>query len=455
MMPKILALTFIALAASSVLAQPSQSGRKPNFVVIFTDDQGYQDLGCYGSPDIKTPRTDQMAAEGMRFTDFYVAAPVCTPSRAALLTGSYPARNGMAGGVLHPNSTNGLNPDEITIAEILKAQGYATACIGKWHLGDAPVFLPTRQGFDVYFGIPFSNDMGYKPADVKETPLMRGEKVIEQPVDQRTLTERYTTESIKFITENKDRPFFLYLPHTMPHVPLFVSKKFAGKSARGLYGDVIEEIDWSTGRILDALKGLGLDDDTLLVFTSDNGPWLVKGADGGSALPLRDGKATTYEGGVRVPCVMRWPGHIPEGVVSHELATAMDLLPTMVALAGAEAPQDRVIDGRDIRALVAGEAEAKSPHEAFFYHTRQGALDGVRSGPWKLLLHEPAELYHLEKDISESTNVAAENPEVAARLRRLAADFADDLAQHNRPQGEIVEAEKPARKAGKRAASAP
>ena len=420
---------------------PRPSTKPPNFIIIFTDDQGYNDLGCCGSPDIKTPCIDRMAAEGMRFTDFYVAAPVCTPSRAALMTGCYPQRVSLAGPqiVLHPRSTNGLNPNEITIATLLKQRNYATACIGKWHLGHLPPFLPTRHGFDYYYGIPYSNDM-------VPTPLMRNEKVIEEPAVQETLTERYTEEAIKFIRQNKGAPFFLYLPHTMPHTPLHVSERFKGRSAAGLYGDVIECIDWSTGVIIETLQELGLDERTLVIFTSDNGPWLVRGKHGGRAYPLRAGKGTTYEGGQRVPCVMRWPGRIPAGRARSEVATTMDLLPTFARLADIDPPKDRIIDGKDIWPLMSGAPGTKSPHKAFFYYFCDN-LQAVRSGKWKLVLERilameflyrirdlenplekvPEALYDLEADIGEQTNVIDEHPDVAARLRGYIEQMRDDL----------------------------
>jgi len=443
--------------------------RLPNFVVIFTDDQGYQDVGCFGSPKIKTPHLDQMAAEGRKFTSFYVAASVCSPSRAALLTGCYPPRVSIPG-VLFPRSNTGLSDKEVTLAELLKTRGYATACIGKWHLGFQQKFLPTRHGFDSYYGIPYSNDMWLGPgmdfaegaklpegATIEElrkgprqrnaVPLMRDEKVIEYPADQATLTKRYTEEAVRFITANKDKPFFLYLPHTMPHIPLFASKAFKGKSARGLYGDVIEEIDWSTGQILDTLKKLGIDGDTCVIFTSDNGPWLSKKAHGGCALPLRDGKFTVYEGGMREPCIMRWPGRIPAGTACSEIATTMDLLPTFAKLAGAEPPRDRVIDGRDIWPLMAGQPGAKTPHEAFFYFRGNG-LQAVRSGDWKLHLGRtvgrgdkrrqvPGRLYNLREDIGETTDVAAQHPDIVQRLTALAARMAEDIKQNRRPCGKV------------------
>jgi arylsulfatase A-like enzyme len=397
---------------------------KPNFIIIFTDDQGYQDLGCFGSPLIKTPRIDRMAAEGMKFTDFHVAAPVCTPSRAALMTGRYPVRVGLPD-VLFPGSKIGIKPGEKTIAEVLKARGYATQVVGKWHLGHLPEFLPMRHGFDHYFGIPYSNDM-------KPTPLMRDEQTVEEPAVLETLTERYTEECVKFIKANKDRPFFLYMAHTMPHVPLAVSPKFAGKSKRGLYGDVLECIDWSTGQILDALSECGIDKKTFVMYTSDNGPWLVKGENGGAALPLRDGKGTTYEGGMRVPCVMRWPGRIPAGKTCSEMALTMDMMPTITKLAGAALPEHK-IDGCDIWPLMTAAEGAKDPHQAFFYY-RSRTLEAVRAGKWKLIIYAPdspkadqPELYDLAADIGETSNLAAANPNIVARLRALAEDGVKDI----------------------------
>ncbi len=404
--------------------QNRASANGPNFVIIFTDDQGYADIGCYGAEGFETPNLDRMAAEGMRFTDFYVGAPICSPSRAALLTGCYPQRVSIPR-VLFPDDRIGLNPCEITIADILKSKGYATACIGKWHLGHLPQFLPTRQGFDYYFGLPYSNDM-------KPLPLMEGEQVLEQKTDQSQLTRRYTEKALDFIRKNAHRPFFLYLPHTMPHVPLAVSDRFKGKSKRGLYGDVIMEIDWSVGEILKALKELNLDRKTLVIFTSDNGPWLTMGKNGGSAKPLRDGKLTTYEGGLRVPCIVRQPGTIPAGYVCRELATTMDLLPTFAALVGARVPQDRKIDGKNIWPLLTN-PDAKSPHKAFFYYL-ETQLEAVRSGKWKLILpHKhrdkpvPMALYDLENDIGEQTDVSAQHPQVVKRLTALADEMRKEL----------------------------
>jgi len=432
--------------------------RHPNFVVFLTDDQGYQDVGCFGSPLIRTPHLDRMAREGVKFTDFYVAAAICSPSRAALLTGCYPPRVGIER-VLFPNDTIGLNPSEITIAEILRGQGYATTCIGKWHLGHKPEFLPTRQGFDSFFGIPYSNDMTIDPEarlapgihlregqtleDIRagrtaggRVPLMRDEEVIEYPADLTTLTRRYTEQAVGFIKDNRHRPFFLYLPHTMPHVPLAASPAFKGKSPRGLYGDVIEELDWSAGQVLETLRDQGLAENTFVIFTSDNGPWLDMKADGGCALPLRAGKMTTYEGGLREPCIMWWPGTIPAGAVCSEVASTIDLLPTFAALAGAAVPGDRVIDGRDIRPLLTGGKNARSPHEAFYYYWLND-LQAVRCGKWKLMRAGPNqfELYDLANDIGETQNLAARHPDVVQRLSAMMDQFDKDLKAHARPAG--------------------
>jgi len=463
----LVAALFLALPTRAPSAEPA----RPNFVIIFTDDQGYQDVGCFGSPDIKTPHLDRMAREGMRFTDFYVGQPVCTASRAALLTGCYPNRVGLLG-ALGPRSKVGISDKELTIAQVLKTRRYATAIFGKWHLGDSPQFLPTRHGFDEYFGLPYSNDMWPNhPTNGKNyppLPLIAGEKVTGLMPDQTQLATWYTEHALRFIERNKHRPFFLYVAHNMPHVPLHVSDKFKGKSARGLYGDVIMEIDWSVGQILDALKRHGLDDNTLVVFTSDNGPWLLYGNHAGSALPLREGKTTTFDGGLREPCIMRWPGRIPAGSVCHELAATMDLLPTFSKLAGAELPRDRIIDGRDIWPLMSGRTGVKTPHEAYFYYWGKH-LQAVRSGQWKLhLAHEydhpdpkghdgqPGKyakreigvaLFDLENDIGESNDVAAQHPDVVARLQALAESSRDDLGdsatgregKNVRPPGRLVE----------------
>ena len=414
----------LGVATLTVPGCAKPTTRKPNFVIIFTDDQGYADVGCFGAEGFETPNLDRMTAEGAKFTDFYAAAPVCSPSRAALLTGCYPMRVSIPR-VLFPRDKIGLNPDEVTIADMLKTRGYATCCIGKWHLGHLPEFLPTRQGFDYYFGLPYSNDMS-------PLPLIEGEETIELKPDQSQLTRRYTEKAVEFIKKNKDRPFFLYLPHTMPHVPLYVSDKFKGKSKGGLYGDVIMEIDWSVGQILETVKQLGIDEKTLVIFTSDNGPWLSKGAHGGSAKPLRGGKFATYEGGMREPCIMRWPGKIAAGTVCPEIATTMDFLPTFAKLAGAKVPTNRIIDGKDISALMT-DPKAKTPYKAFFYYFER-QLGAVRSGQWKLILERkrekktiPAALYNLQEDIEETRDLSADHPDVVRRLTELAEKIREDI----------------------------
>ncbi|MHC4543747.1 MAG: sulfatase-like hydrolase/transferase [Planctomycetota bacterium] len=454
-------LKTVGLSAASLVvpgcASPAQqlppraSTGKPNFIIIFTDDQGYQDVGCFGSPNINTPNLDRMAVEGTKFTDFYSAASVCSPSRAALLTGCYPPRVSITK-VLFPRDSIGLNPDEVTIADVLKTRGYATACIGKWHLGHLSQFLPTSNGFDSYFGIPYSNDMDgvkgrnrnldrawrqkdYSPWNV---PLMRNEDIVERPADQTTLIERYTQEAVKFIHKNKKRPFFLYLPHTMPHIPLFVSDEFFVADAHKAYKATIEQIDSSVGRILEALKKAGVDKNTLVVFTSDNGPWLSKKHHGGSALPLRDGKFTTYEGGMREPCIARWPGKIPAGRVCGEICGTIDLLPTFAKLAEGEVPPDRVIDGKDIWPLMSGKPGAKSPHKTYFYY-RGNNLEAVRSGRWKLRRRKKAELYDLNADISEKNNLVDKHPEVVKRLTGMMEEFDRELKANARPPGKAVE----------------
>ncbi|TDI45016.1 MAG: arylsulfatase [Acidobacteria bacterium] len=431
--------------------------RPPNIVIIFTDDQGYADVGVYGAVGFETPHLDQMAAEGIRFTNFLVSSPACSPSRAALLTGSYPVRVGIPN-VLFPHHNIGLAPEEITIAELLKEKGYATAVFGKWHLGHHPEHLPLSHGFDEYFGIPYSNDMtpdvskNPNPAAQRHPPIPLVEQleVIEIEPDQSQLTRRYTERAVDFIERNRERPFFLYLPHTMPHMPLFVSERFQDASERGLYGDVIMEIDWSVGEILGALERLGLDEQTLVLFTSDNGPWLVKGENGGSAGPFREGKGSSFEGGHRVPAIMRWPGQIPAGLVSDELVTAMDIFPTVAGIVGAELPTDRVIDGKDIWPIVSGQPGAKTPHDVFYYYW-PSALRAVRSGKWKLHLphtynsiegaqiatetfhgiYRQAEiglsLFDLETDRGETTDVSAEHPEVVERLLALAEEAREEL----------------------------
>ncbi len=443
---------FIILAAwlSSAMPAHAAKGAKPNFIVILADDLGYNDLGCFGSPLIKTPHLDRMAKEGVRFTSFYVGAPVCTPSRAALLTGCYPARVGMGdelvnqpeyGGiigkswvkVIHSGSKLGLNPDETIIPEVLKPAGYYCGMIGKWHLGDAPEFNPVRAGFDSFFGVPYSNDM--KPFYF----ISQTERLPDPPVMDE-LTATYTEHATKFIRTRKDQPFFLYLAHNMPHTPLTPGKRFAGHSPRGLYGDAVEEIDWSVGEIVKTLKETGMDERTLVIFLSDNGPWIVKGEKGGSAFPLRNGKTTSYEGGFRVPCVMWGPGILKHpGRVSDEILTSMDFLPTFAAMAGIDYHPEKKIDGQNASSLIIGESGAKSPWSHFYYYFGT-ELHAVREGKYKLrapnmLRNEdiyrrdeyasapvPAALYDLHLDLGEQKSVLKDHPDIQKHLECLLDD---------------------------------
>lgn len=479
--PAMLVVTLVAVLATCT-ARTVSPPSPPNVVIVFADDLGYGDLGCYGARGYRTPNLDRMAAEGLRFTSFYAAQAVCSASRAALLTGCYPNRIGIQG-ALGPGSKTGLHADEWTLAEILKTRGYATAIFGKWHLGDAPPFLPTRHGFDEYFGLPYSNDMWpFHPdyADLPpeaaarkrgypDLPLFQGDQVVIRPVTpehQARLTAWYTERAVEFIRRHRHQPFFLYVPHAMPHVPLFAGKRFQGKSRTGVYADVIRELDWSVGQILRTLKKLDLDAQTLVIFTSDNGPWLLYGNHAGSAGPWREGKGTMFEGGVRVPCIARWPGRIPHGRVCDELAATIDLLPTVAALAGAPLPPGRTIDGQNLWPLLSATPGARTPHDAYlFYWGRE--LQAIRSGPWKL--HFPhtyprpkppgaegkpgryaqhrigRELFNLETDPGETTNVAAAHPEVVGRLEALAerarADLGDTATQRSgsgvRPAGRL------------------
>lgn len=432
---------------SDHLSSEQDTTRLPNIVIIFTDDQGYNDVGCYGSPDIKTPHLDQMAREGTRFTNFYVSQPVCSASRASLLTGCYANRVNVHNAFM-PNNGKGLHSNEVTIAEMLKPLGYATAIYGKWHLGSEPEFLPTRQGFDDYFGIPYSNDMWpYHPQqgpifNFQPLPLIHNETIVDTLEEQHLLTRQYTEHAVDFITKNQETPFFLYVPHSQPHVPLFVSDRFAGTSERGLYGDVISEIDWSVGQILQALKDNQLDEHTLVVFASDNGPWLSYGTHSGSAHPLREGKGTSLEGGVRVPCIVRWPDHLPAGQTISAPAMTIDLLPTIAEITGATLPP-HTIDGISMLPLLK-EGDGTPPHHQayyFYYHVNQ--LQAVLSGDgrWKLYLPHQyrslegragrddgipveynhkmpmgLELYDLHNDISETTNVITQHPDILREL---------------------------------------
>jgi arylsulfatase len=445
----LLLLLLVAVTVTSTFAQ-----RLPNVVIIFIDDMGYADIEPFGARGYKTPNLNRMAKEGIRFTDFYVAQAVCSASRTALLTGCYPNRLGLHG-ALGPSAKHGINDNEVTIAELLKPKGYATAIYGKWHLGHHPQFLPTRHGFDEYFGLPYSNDMWpkhpeAKPGTYPDLPLIENDKVVQLMPDQSQLTRQYTERAVSFIERNKTRPFFLYVPHTMVHVPLFVGDKFKGSSKSSLYGDVVQEVDWSVGEILGALKKHNLDKDTLVIFTSDNGPWLSYGEHAGSSGRLREGKGTAWDGGVRVPFIARWPGKIPAGRVMKQPAMTIDLLPTIAKLVNAELPKHK-IDGLDIWPLLKGDTKAKNPHDAYFFYYNANELQAVRSGQWKLILPHTyrtlgqqakakdgipvkyrnvqagLELYDLGKDSGETRNVADQHPDVVKHLTALAEQAREDL----------------------------
>jgi arylsulfatase A len=441
-------------------AAPSAQ-RPPNFIIIFADDMGYADIGPFstikGPLRPHTPNLDRMATEGIRLTSFYVAQAVCSASRAALLTGAYSNRVGIQGALNH-TAQYGLNPDEMTIAEVLKQRGYATAIYGKWHLGHQKPFLPLRHGFDEYYGLPYSNDMWPRHPQrgnfFPDLPLIEGDEVVKLDPDQSRLTAGYTDRAVSFIERHRNAPFFLYVPHAMPHVPLFVSDASAGRTKAGLYGDVIAEIDQSVGRILDAVKRANLDNDTLVIFASDNGPWMSYGNHAGSPGPFRESKGTSFEGGVRVPFVARWPGRIPKGAVGTLPAMTIDLLPTLAKLAGAPVSTERIIDGRDMWPLLAGRSNAQPLRDALYFYWG-GELHAVRSGRWKLHLPHPYQsldvaghdgspgkyvrkeiplsLFDLEKDAGETTNVADRNPAVVKQLleyaERAREDLGDSLTQ--------------------------
>lgn len=470
-MKQLLAILLIAHASLTVMF--AAAVRPPNIVLILADDLGYSDIGCFGAKDIRTPHLDRLAAQGTRFTSFYVAQAVCTASRAALMSGCYPNRIGLAGALNH-TSRNGIHPDEWLLPEMLKARGYATLCIGKWHLGTVPNLRATRHGFDEWFGIPYSNDNSkYHPvlaAEMPPLPLHEGDKVLELDADQSQFTRRFTERAVSFIERNAKQPFFLYLPHIMPHVPIFASERFRDHSQRGRYGDAVEELDWSVGEIMAALDRLRLADNTIVIFFSDNGPWLSYGEHAGSARPLREGKLTTFEGGVRVPLLVRWPGKVPAGRVSHEPWMAIDWLPTLTEIVGGRTPT-RKIDGVSAKPLLLGGPGAKAPHEALFFYAGD-ELHAVRSGEWKLHFPHPYlttagepgrggkpsnwgkgaprsikdssmdaiasrhgqrverlkfSLFNLLSDPGETNNVAAQHPEVVARLTRFAETARVDL----------------------------
>ncbi len=464
--PRMLSPRFLTGILAATLAQGTHGATAtelPNFVVIFTDDQGYADVGCYGATEFETPNLDRLAREGMRFTDFHVSQAVCSASRASLLTGCYAERVGIQG-ALNAQSRIGLHPDEETIAEILAARGYRSGIFGKWHLGHHEPFLPLQHGFDEFAGLPYSNDMwpvGYDGRSQRGTEEQKSfypelkyyegnapVDVIADLADQDTLTTRATRRAVEFLEQHHSRPFFLYVPHSMPHVPLGVSDRFRGKSPQGLYGDVMMEIDWSVGEILDALERCGVADDTLVVFTSDNGPWLNFGNHAGSASPLREGKGNMWEGGCRVPCIMRWPATIPAGSTCHQLAATMDLLPTFAALAGASLPA-HTIDGVNLVPLLKGQVDVRPRESLAYYYNAE--LVAVRRGPWKLMFPhhyrsyagvEPGRdglpgpysrgqselsLFHLERDVGEKTDVLSDHPEVVAELQQLGEMFRTDL----------------------------
>jgi arylsulfatase A len=461
----------------------------PNIIIIFTDDQGYADVGVFGAKGFQTPNLDRLAAQGCVFRNFHVAQPICSASRAALLTGCYPNRIGIHG-ALGPGSKTGINSSEMTLAELMKQRGYATAIFGKWHLGDFPQFLPLRHGFDHYFGLPYSNDMWPLHPDLVNLPanderrkrgfpdlvMYEGDKVVIPQVthaDQNQLTTWYTERAVKFIEQNRAQPFFLYLAHNMPHVPLHVSDKFRDKTPRGLYGDVIEEIDWSVGQVMDALQRNGLENNTWVIFTSDNGPWLSYGDHAGSAYPLREGKGTDWEGGTREPCIMRWPGKIPAGTESWKMLMTIDLFPTIARLIHADLPRHR-IDGLDVWPIISGKTGARNPHAAYWFYYEVNQLQAVvtSDGRWKLQLPhtyrtlggrpgghggltvpyeqrklEKAELYDLASDISESTDVADQNPKIVKQLEAEAEkarlELGDALTKRtgigNREPGRIID----------------
>lgn len=412
----------IALLLLAATALPAADQRPPNVVIIYADDLGYGDLGCYGNRTIRTPNLDRMATEGVRFTDFYVAQAVCSASRSALLTGCYPNRIGILG-ALGPTSRNGIADGETTLGELLQKRGYATAVFGKWHLGHHPQFLPTRHGFDEYYGLPYSNDMWprHPTAKFPDLPLIDGEAIVARNPDQSRLTQDYTSRAISFITRHKAQPFFVYVPHSMPHVPLFASEAFRGRSSVGLYGDVIEELDNSVGRILATLKDEGIDNQTLVMFASDNGPWISYGNHGGTAGPLREAKGTTFEGGVRVPCLIRWPGHAPPGHVCREPAMTIDIFPTIAALVGTPLPAHK-IDGTDIRPLFT-DREARAPDRPLYFYWDR-ALQAVRWGRWKL--HLP----HAYRTLKEAPGKDGQpGPYVEGRIEQSLFDLADDAGE--------------------------
>lgn len=450
---------FLAFVFFSLLVG-IQAAEQPNIIVIFMDDMGYADVSCFGAQGYTTPNIDRLAQEGRKFTNFHVPQPVCSASRAGLLTGCYPNRIGIHG-ALSPKATHGLNADEMTLAELVKQKGYTTAAVGKWHLGHLPPFLPTKHGFDEYYGLPYSNDMWpfhpeAKPGAYPKLPMIENDRVVDEdvtPEDQTCLTTDYTTKAVSFIERNKNKPFFLYLAHSMVHVPLYVSERYNGKSGQGLFADVMQEVDWSVGEVMAALEKNDLKDNTWIIFTSDNGPWLSYGDHAGSAGLLREGKGTIWEGGTRVTGIMRWPAMIPAGTTTNAMMMTIDLLPTVASVIGAELPS-HPIDGKNVWPLIAGEKGAKNPHESYAFYYHQNELQAVTSGDgrWKLILphtfrslgnqprategkpikYQPEkvlqpELYDLSSDVSESKDLAVQNPEVVAELQKNAAHIRTEL----------------------------
>lgn len=474
LMSKIIAYSTICLA---FLLSAAAQERHPNVIIIFTDDQGYGDVGVFGAEGYETPNLDRMAAEGRKFTQWYASQPVCSASRTGLLSGCYSNRVGI-NGALGPGSRIGINPEEMLLPELFKSKGYATGMFGKWHLGDHEKFLPTNHGFDEYFGIPYSNDMWPQHPTAKHfppLPLIEGTNRLRSADehDQKMMTTWLTARAVDFINRNRTNPFFLYVPHPQPHVPLFVSDRFAGSTENGIYGDVIAEIDWSVGEILNAVATNGLDENTLVVFTSDNGPWLSYGTHAGSSGPLREGKGTAWEGGVREPCIMRWPGKIPAGTVCDIPAMNIDLLPTIAGLIDAELPE-RKIDGKDIWPILSGENGAKNPHDAYWFYYKQNELHAILADGWKLVLPHgyrtladeeggdgglpvkysndkvtAIELYHLDTDIAEANNMAKDHPEKIAELMKhveaARAELGDRLTKNEgsarREPGRLTETE--------------
>ena len=431
-------LVFTLISLSSFTNESDKPKSRPNIIIFFTDDQGYADLGSYGAEGFETPHLDRLASEGIRFTNFYVPATVCTPSRAALLTGRYPKRSNLHEAVLFPYSNGGLSPQEYTMAEMLRDAGYSTSCIGKWHLGHKEEFMPNNHGFDQFYGVPYSNDMDnyyYKQIDFQSPPLpfFRNKQLIKSGPDQQFLTKEYTEEAISQIRNRGKKPFFMYLAHNMPHTPLHASASFKGKSKKGLYGDVIMELDWSAGEIIRVLKEEGIYENTLFIFTSDNGPQM------GSAKPLRGQKAQTWEGGQRVPCIITWPDKIPKGVVSHEFANTMDLFPTLARITSSKVPKGLKPDGMDISKFLFAPESIKLPERAFYFYARNGQLEAIRLGKWKLHLEKSlgwdekvkgtfqAALYDLDLDMAEKENVIKQFPEIANKLTDMLKKFDESL----------------------------